>query len=130
MDRTKPLAWFLEYADAMGLALFAAMSTALMTGFLRGHTGLKFIVGLLSAFTLTGIGVPFAAVHWSLHWVWWPIIGAAIGLTSLSAMWFAIRFADRAAQRAPDFADGLGKRIVPEAPEGARPPLPPSTDDR
>lgn len=117
MERVKPLAWFWEYADAMGLALFAAVSTALMTGFLKGHTGIKFIVGLLSAFVLTSIGVPFAAVYWNLHWVWWPVIGSGIGLTSLSVMWFAIRFADRAADRAPDFADGLGKRIVPEAPD-------------
>jgi hypothetical protein len=117
---TRPLQWFLENVDAMGLALFATLSTAMISAFLKGHRGVMFLVGLLSAFMLTGMSVPIAAIYWSLHWAWWPVIGCGIGLTSLSLMWFAIRFADRAAQRAPDLADGLGRRWVPEAPDAPR----------
>lgn len=125
MDKVKPLEWLLANLDGMGLAFFAALSTAIITAHLRGRRGVVVLLGLLSAFMLTGMSVPVAAIYWGLHWVWWPAIGGAIGLTSLSIMWFAIRFADRLQDRAPDFADGLGKRLVPEAPD-ARPATPPA----
>ena len=115
----RPLEWFLENYDGMLLALMATFSAATATAMLRGARGLTIVVGLLSAFMFTGMGVPLAAIYWSLHWAWWPVLGGVIGLTSLSLMWFAIKFADRVANRAPDFADGLGRRLVPEAPDAA-----------
>jgi len=79
--------------------------------------GITILISLLSSFMLTGMMVPLAAIYWGLHWAWWPIISGAIGMTSLSAMWFCIKFADRLQQRAPDVADGLGKRWLPTLPE-------------
>jgi len=114
---SRPFEWFIENYDGMLLALMATFSAATATAMLRGARGLTIVVGLLSAFMFTGMGVPLAAIYWSLHWAWWPVLGGVIGLTSLSLMWFAIKFADRVANRAPDFADGLGKRFVPEATE-------------
>lgn len=112
----RPLDWFIANFDGMLLALIATFSAATATAMLRGARGLTIFIGLLSSFMFTGMSVPVAAIYWGLHWVWWPVLGGGIGLTSLSMMWFAIKFADRVQQRAPDFADGLGKRVIPEAP--------------
>ena len=115
----RPLAWYIENADGMLLALIATFSAATATAMLRGARGLTIVIGLLSAFMFTGMAVPLAAIYWQLHWAWWPVLGAAIGLSSLSILWFGIKFSDRIQQRAPDFADGLGKRFVPELPPAA-----------
>jgi hypothetical protein len=120
----RPLDWLVANFDGMLLALIATFSAATATAMLRGARGTTIVIGLLSAFMFTGMSVPVAAIHFGLHWVWWPVLGGAIGLTSLSLMWFAIKFADRVQQRAPDFADGLGKRIVPEAPVSGEEPKP------
>lgn len=112
----RPLTWYLENFDGMLLAFVATFSAATAVAMLRGSKGLIITIGLLSAFMITGILVPVMAVYWHLHWVWWPVAGALVGLTSLSLMWFTIRFADRLQQRAPDLADGLGRRFIPEAP--------------
>ena len=110
----RPIDWFIENYDGMLLALIGTLSAATATAMLRGARGLTILVGLVSAFMFTGTFVPLAAIYWNLHWAWWPVLGVGIGLTSLSLMWFAIKFADRVQQRAPDIADGLGKRVVPE----------------
>lgn len=110
----RPLDWLIANFDGMILALLATFSAATISAMLRKATGAMIVVGLLSAFMLTGISVPLVAIHFGLHWVWWGPLGAAIGLTSLSAMWFAIKFAERLQHRAPDYADAMGKRLVPE----------------
>lgn len=111
----RPIDWFIENYDGMLLALLATFTAATATAMLRGARGLTIVVGLMSAFMFTGMAVPLAAIYWGLHWAWWPVLGGGVGLTSLSLMWFAIRFADRVANRAPDIADGFSKRFVPEA---------------
>lgn len=122
MNSNRPLEWFIANYDGMLLALIATFSAATATAMLRGARGTTILIGLLSAFMFTGMGVPLVAINWGLHWAWWPVLGGLIGLTSLSLMWFAIKFADRIANRAPDFADGIGKRLVPEAPDAERKP--------
>jgi hypothetical protein len=110
----RPLDWLVAHYDGMIFSLLATFSAATISAMLRKATGLMILIGLLSSFMLTGLSVPLAAIYWQLHWVWWGVIGGAIGMTSLSLMWFAIRFAERLQHRAPDFADGIGKRFVPE----------------
>ncbi|MCF8533056.1 MAG: hypothetical protein K9G48_08640 [Reyranella sp.] len=124
MQHTRPLEWFYDNLDGMVLALIATFSAATVAAFLKGARGVTILISLLSAFMLTGMSVPVAAIYWSLHWVWWPVIGVGVGMTSLSIMWFAIKFAERLQSRAPDFADGVGKRFVPELrdpPDGPKP---------
>lgn len=114
MNSHRPLEWFLANWDGMMLALIVTFSASTITMALKGARGISILIALLASFMLTGVSVPLAAIYWSLHWAWWPVIGGIIGATSLSIMWFAIRFAERMQNRAPDFADGLGKRFVPE----------------
>lgn len=117
----KPSEWFMANLDGMVFALVATFSASTLSAMLRGATGATVITGLLSAFMLTGLAVPFVAIYWNLHWVWWGVIGGGIGLTSLSIMWFAIRFADRVRDRAPDFADAVGRRALPELKDEEKP---------
>ncbi len=124
MNHPRPLDWLVDNLDGMVLALIATFSAATVAAFLKGARGFTILISLLSAFMLTGMSVPVAAIYWGLHWVWWPVIGVVVGMTSLSIMWFAIRFAERFQARAPDLADALGKRVVPELRDPPQDPKP------
>lgn len=117
----RPLEWLIANWDGMVLALVVAFGASTVTMALKGARGTTILIALLASFMLTGIIVPVAAIYWGLHWAWWPLIAGVIGITSLSIMWFCIKFADRLQSRAPDLADAAVKRYAPEAP-----PPPPS----
>jgi len=113
----RPLEWLVANWDGMVVALIVTFSASTITMALKGARGVTIVISLLSSFMLTGMAVPLAAIYWGLPWYFWPLISGIIGVTSLSLMWFGIRFAERLAQRAPDWADGLGKKVLPEIPD-------------
>lgn len=117
MNSHRPLEWFIANWDGLVLALVIAFSASSVTMALRGARGITILIALLSSFMLTGMFVPLAAIYWGLPWPFWPAISGVIGITSLSVMWFAIKFADRIQSRAPDIADGVGRRWLPEMPD-------------
>lgn len=111
MDQT-PWAWLHKNIDGMAMAIFATVSAALISAFMRGVSATSILLSLAAAFMLTSFAVPVAAIYWSLAWPWWPAIGIGIGITSLSLMWILIRFVDRVQQRAPDIADKAIDRVA------------------
>jgi len=117
MNSHRPLDWLIANWDGMVIALVVTFSASTITMALQGARGVTIVVSLLSSFMLTGMAVPLAAIYWGLPWPWWPCISGVIGITSLSLMWFGIRFAERIAQRAPDIADGIGKKVLPQLPD-------------
>jgi hypothetical protein len=78
----------------MRLALFATLCSAMVTPFLRGRRGLMVLVGLLSPLMLTRHVHAGGGDLLGHPWLWWPVIGGVIAPTSLSIIWFAIRFFD------------------------------------
>ena len=114
-----PLQWLSDNVDGMSIALAAAFAGATLSTTLRALGLRMLLLGLLAAFSLTGITVPAVAITFNVSWIWWGPIGMAIGLAWTALAWFAIRFTDRLADRAPQFAD-----VVPTAVPGLRLPPP------
>jgi hypothetical protein len=130
MNERGAFQWFSDNADGLAIAMAAAFGAATLSTMLQ-QSGLRMLLlGLLAAFMFTGMAVPIGAIYFNLHWAWWGPIGGFIGLTWSAIAWFAIRFTNRLARRAPDFADALPVTVITGGLDLGRRTLPASTDNQ
>lgn len=124
MGERSALQWLIDNADGMAIAMVAAFAGATLSTTMR-RLGLRMLLlGLLAAFMFTGLTVPVIAIFFKLSWIWWGPIGGLIGLAWTAIAWFAIRFTNRLADRAPEFADAVPV-ILPGLPSVPQQHLPP-----